>query len=93
MDFIFEILFELIVEGSLEAAGDKRVPMVIRVLACVFLIVIFGGIAALCIVSGITDKNWIVGAAGGVLLIIMGFTAWKLRSKAGERKRQKEDQD
>ena len=77
MDFIFEILFELIVEGSLEAAGDKRVPMVIRVLACVFLIVIFGGIAALCIVSG----------------IIMGFTAWKLRSKAGERKRQKEDQD
>ena len=93
MDLLFEILFELIVEGSLEAAGNMRVPLVIRVLACILLIVVFGGIATLCIVSGITDKNWIAGVTGGVILIIMGFTAWKLCSKAGERKRQKEDQD
>ncbi len=44
MEIIFDILFELIVEGSMGAVGDKKVPLPLRILAAVFLIVIFGGL-------------------------------------------------
>ena len=38
MDVIFEFLFDLIVEGSLELGATKKVPMAVRILAGFFLV-------------------------------------------------------
>ena len=37
MSIIFEIIFEIILEGSIELVGNKKVPMTIRILSAVFL--------------------------------------------------------
>ena len=41
MELIFDILFELIVEGTIGAVGDKKVPLALRILAAVFLVLVF----------------------------------------------------
>ena len=73
MEFILDILFDLIIQGSIEAAGDKKVPMALRVLAAVILIVVFGGVVALCAFIGITERNWIVLAIGAVIAVLITF--------------------
>ena len=60
MELLFELLFEFFVDGSVEALGNKKVPKPLRFVALIFLIVVLGGISALCIFSGIVEKNWIL---------------------------------
>ena len=81
MEFIFEILFELIVEGSLEAAGDKKVPLLFRILAAAVLILVFGGLVVFLVWTGIADKNWILAAAGVLLAVFFGFAVRKVFQK------------
>ena len=84
MDVILNLLFDLIVEGSIGAAGDKKVPMPLRILAAVILVIVFGGIIALCIIIGIMNKNWIVIAAGVILAVMV---VWAVISTAKKHKR------
>ena len=53
MEFLFELFFEFIVEGAIEAASEKRVPIPFRILAAVFVVVVFGGVVFLMIFAGI----------------------------------------
>ena len=84
MDFILQLIFELIVDGSVSSLGDKKVPMPLRILAALFLIIVFGGIVALCIFIGIHEKKWIVLAIGiliAVAVIIAAVATVKKNSK------------
>lgn len=53
MEFLFELFFEIIVEGAIAATSEKRVPMPLRMLAAVFVAVLFGGVLFLIIFTGI----------------------------------------
>ena len=53
MEFLFEIFFEIIVEGAIAATSEKRVPMPLRILAAVFVVGLFGGVLFLIIFTGI----------------------------------------
>ena len=85
MDFIFDIIFELILEGSFGAVEDRKVPMALRVLAATVLILIFGGIIGGLIVSGIIEKNYVSIAIGAVIAIsivaVVANTVKKRRNK------------
>lgn len=84
MDFILQLIFELIVDGSVSSLDNKKVPLPLRILAAVFLIVVFGGIVALCIFVGINEKKWIVLAIGiliAVAVIIAAVSTVKKNSK------------
>lgn len=70
MEFVFEFLFELIVEGSLEASTDKKVPWPLRILAAIVLIGVYGGLIGVCFYSGIHDKSWIMLLLGMIILFI-----------------------
>ena len=48
MDFIFELLFELIFEGALSVSSDKKVPKFIRYPLIAFIILFF-----LCVIVGL----------------------------------------
>lgn len=65
MELIFDILFDLIVEGSIGAVGDKKVPMPLRI------------IAAVCLYIGISEKNWIGFAIAGLIIVIIIGAVWK----------------
>ena len=53
MEFLFEFIFDIIVEGAVEASSNKRVPLPLRILAAVFLFGLFGGVIFLMIFAGI----------------------------------------
>ena len=60
MEFVLELLFEIIVEGSIELSTHKKVPMPLRVLAFIICFGLFGFIAGGISVIGINylaDNN------------------------------------
>ncbi len=71
MEFIFELLFEIIVEGSIELSTHKKVPMPLRVLAFILCFGVFGLIGAIFFMLGFdyVDQNNIGGA---VFFFILG---------------------
>lgn len=54
MEFIFEFLFELILEGTIELGTSRRVPPVVRILALLVVMAVFGGLTVLLVVVGIS---------------------------------------
>lgn len=53
MDLLFEIIFELIVEGSIEISSNKKVSKWIRYPLIAILAVLFGGVILVLFVVGI----------------------------------------
>jgi len=47
MEFILELIFEIIVEGSLEIGTSKRVPLPLRIFTMLIVIAVFGGVIVL----------------------------------------------
>ena len=73
MDIIFEVIFEIIIEGTVELAKSRRIPLPFRILAAVIIIALYGGIIFLIVWTGLecfnsTDING--GKTLGVLLFI-----------------------
>ena len=52
MDFLFELLFDIIVEGSIELGSEKMVPMPLRILAALIVLAIFFGMGGLFVYMG-----------------------------------------
>ena len=71
MEIIFEVLFEFILEGSMGAVGDKKVPMPLRILAALILFIVFGGIIGGLIYLGISDSSPVALIFGLVILVIV----------------------
>lgn len=78
---LFEILFEIIVEGSLDASRDKKVPLWIRIIAGIILIAIYGGLVGFLIYEGIRSVNWVLLVIGIALLVFFAFGFWKVFKK------------
>ena len=76
MDIIFETLFELILEGSIGAMGNKKVPLPIRIIAAVFLFLLFGALIGGLLYLGISEGNWIMIVIAIVIVLLLGFTIW-----------------
>ena len=81
MELIFEILFDFIVEGSVGAVGDKKVPLPLRIVAAVFLVALFGTLIAVCLYIGITEKNWVGFAIAGLIAVIIVAAVRKIIKK------------
>ena len=74
MDFLIELLFDLILEGSVEAAKSKKVPRWIRYpLICLLALLVvgmIGGVAALAIFLLVKRQGEYALPLGIVLLIL-----------------------
>ena len=81
MELIFEILFELIVDGSLNATTDKKVPVIIRIIAAIILIVVYGGLIGLFFFWGIHNKSIALLVIGALILVITVLGIWKTYKK------------
>lgn len=73
MEFLFELLFEIFVGGSVEAAADKELPKPVRIGFLFFATLIYVGLVAvvvwlLCTTESIAGKV----LAAVVLLIFVG---------------------
>lgn len=59
---------ELILEGSLDASMEKKLPLPVRIIAAAFMIGVFGGLNGFCFCSGIHDRNGIMLIIAAVIL-------------------------
>ncbi len=89
MEVIFEILFELVLEGSLELAASRDTPWPLRILCAGILLLVYGGLLVLTVLlmnSGIRDRDWallLVGLVCAALFLVAGwFLVQKIRGKS-----------
>jgi len=71
MEFLLELLFDIIVEGSIELSTQKKVPMPLRILALIISFGIFGFLAAIFFFVGydfVTEHK----SAPAILFFIIG---------------------
>lgn len=95
MDFIFELLFEIIVEGSVELSTHKKVPMPLRILAfavCMGVFLLISGIILLMAFDALDANN--IGAT--VMLFIIGIALiigffYMIRKTYNENNKEKND--
>lgn len=75
MELIFEIVFEFIVQGSLDAVQDQKVPVIVRILSALILLTVYGGLTALFLSLGIRNKSilLIIIAIGMLAFFAFGF--------------------
>ena len=79
LEFILDIIFDIIVEGSSILISEVKVPMFIRVIAGIFVIGLYLGVAALLIYIGysaLVDEDYLAAGillGGALLVLIAGF--------------------
>lgn len=99
MEFLAELLVEIVLEGTIAIGSEKKVPMPIRILCAFIEWIIFFGLGGLFIYMGYESKlqNDTVSAfmllGVGLLMIVGGiFIAVKMLRKKKENKQHLEDQ-
>lgn len=77
MDFLIQLVLELIIDGSIASVGDKRTPPAVRVIAAVILIAVFCGLVGLSLFLIIKDTSMTGKAGGGLILLITLFMTYR----------------
>ena len=57
MDFIFELLFEIILEGCIELTEEKKVSLILRILCAFLLVVFYGGFIGILLFVAISNQS------------------------------------
>lgn len=70
MEIILEILIELILEGTMEASKNKKVPKIIRYPLIFLIVLLFIGVIGLIFFTGILAYQRINKICGILLIII-----------------------
>ena len=90
MEFIIELLFEIIIEGSLELGTHHKVPMPLRILALLLFLSIYGLLIGGIIMIGYSSaRDGDKGVAGMMYLIAALLTIviiYVIRKKFKENK-------
>ena len=61
LDDFIELILELILDGAIEAAGSKRVPMPVRILLAAMIMALVFSVCGLLIYIGVGTGNALVG--------------------------------
>jgi len=68
MDFILELLLDIILDGCIEAAEEKRVPVILRIICAALIILFYCGLVCILLFAAIENKS-------GLMLFITIFIA------------------
>ena len=82
MDDLLDLLLDILVDGAIGAAEDRRVPLWVRILLTAVLLALFLGVSGLLIAAGIGTGRWGLIVLGVLFLVFTaGMTAHKLRRR------------
>ena len=82
MDDFLEFLLDIIVDGAIDAAEDRRVPLWVRILLTAVLLALFLGISGLLMAAGIGTGRWGLIVLGSLFLAgTAGMAVHKLRQR------------
>lgn len=71
LEIIGEIIFELFLEGSLEASMNRKVPPLLRIILITAVILIYGGLLFVIISIAIQQKSITAWIIAGLVLLLM----------------------
>ena len=77
MDFIFEFLFEIILEGCFEAISEKKIPFVVRIIIALILFIFYICFGGIFLYIGIKQKSVLLIGISIFLYIIIGIVAFR----------------
>lgn len=93
MEFLLELLFDFILEGSMALASEKTIPMPLRILAGLVVFVIFFGLGGVFTYMGyesVVGQNKVAGiclfVVGAIMILGGMFLAYKMLQKKKEGK-------
>ena len=90
MDDLLEVVLEILIEGAVEAAGERRVPLAVRILLGLFLAGAALTVVGLMIWVGIDTGDAALAVFGTVLaLAAAGGAAYRVRRFCRRRKKQR----
>ncbi len=96
IEIIFEILLDMLFEGSLEVMGThKRIPMPLRVLAFVLFFLIVGGIFLILLLAAFSimeETNVVLGCILALFdILLLGCALYSIRKKLQKRRNAKNE--
>lgn len=90
MDDLVEIFLEIVLEGVIEAAGSKKVPMPVRILLAGVTVLLALGLLGFLFWTGVREQSLPVMLAAGALLVGLVLLFWqkvrKFRRRRGSGK-------
>lgn len=84
MDFLVELVLEILVDGALAGTVSRKVPLPLRILLGAVLLLFFGGIIGLVLWTGASSGSGVLVLLGFFLLGCCCFwvkSVWKNRRK------------
>lgn len=94
MEFLLELLFDIVFEGSIALGSEKKVPMPIRIIALLIVWTVIFGMGGLFVYEAYQeylnhDNSYIIlGAIGGFMIIGGIFIAYKMFKKKREQEKE-----
>lgn len=77
MDFIFELILEILLEGMVEGASSRKVPLALRILLAAALFVFFGGIVGILFFAAYRSKSVVLFMIAVFVLVLFVWAAVK----------------
>lgn len=71
LEIIGEIIFELFLEGSLEASMNRKVPPLLRIILITAVILVYAGLLFVIISIAIQQKSITAWIIAGLVLLLM----------------------
>ena len=88
LDDFIELILELILDGAIEAAGSKRVPMPVRILLAAMIMALVFSVCGLFIYIGVDTGNaglTVLGTAIVVVFIVLAIVKIRKYKKQAHR--------
>lgn len=67
MDFLFELIFDVILEGTIELSTSKKVPLIVRILLLMIVLLIYGGMIGIFVMIGL--ECWQRGDSAAAIFV------------------------
>jgi len=84
LDDFIELILELILDGAIEAAGSKKVPMPMRIILAAIILAFVFGVCGLLICIGVDTGNMglmVLGTAIAVVFIVLAIVKIRKHKK------------
>ena len=79
LDDLIELILELILDGAIEAAGSKRIPMPVRITIATMILAMIFSVCGLLIYIGVDTGNTGLMVLGTAIVVFIVLANVKIR--------------
>lgn len=73
LEAVFEIILDIVLEGALEAAGYKKVPMPVRIILAGMILLMMLAVVALVFWAGVCSQSVILILIAAAMLVGLAY--------------------